>query len=111
MKPRRLDDEIPPYTRKFDTLRQPTKETNAQQRERLLREYYQRRAPNYPLELIDPRIRGNYLQCPYCGKVRHHNRKIDAVVCTTCEYVWYRGRRYRQKEWDKKWLTRLGRAK
>lgn len=57
--------------------------------------------------LLDGRISHKYLKCPRCGRIRHYNRWIDAVVCRLCELVWYRGRCYKMKDWDKKWAGKL----
>ncbi len=65
---------------------------------------------NPPRELMDPRIRHKYLACPVCNKQRQYNPRIDAVICVVCDLIWYRGKKYSMKNWDKKWETKLDRS-
>lgn len=68
----------------------------------------QRYQDKYPLPLelnqhLNPRGSTEMLTCPICGRIRQYNPRIATLTCGVCELVWYRGRRYRMKAWDKKW--------
>ena len=96
-----VDAMIPPYKKKHafqDDKKIPMPGT--QQRHMKPKQWF-------PRELTDPKIRHIALTCPICGRVRQHNKRIDAVICVICELVWYHGKKYNMKDWDKKWERKL----
>jgi hypothetical protein len=55
----------------------------------------------------NPQEAAEVLTCPVCGRIRQYNPRIQVLSCGVCELIWYRGRRYRMKDYDKKYTRKL----